>query len=145
MTLVVLLASKLILLCNIYLNTFLSTLKIKYNSIFCNNILFLADTTEPDINDVNMAFRDKDVSIPDLVKYLKQSGPVEFPHLVPKFPIPTNSNLNIMKPGSREIVTRPVCVHEHLPTMYPEQSGKICIIKLFIIMNIINLLYIYYR
>lgn len=72
-----------------------------------------------------MAFRDKDVSIPDLIKYLKQVGSVEFPHLIPKFPIPTKSNLNIMKPGSREIVTRPIYIHEHLPTMFPEQSGKI--------------------
>lgn len=72
-----------------------------------------------------MAFQDKDVSIPDLIKYLKQVGSIEFPHLIPKFPIPTKSNLNIMKPGSREIVTRPIYMHEHLPTMFPEQSGKI--------------------
>lgn len=85
---------------------------------------FSADTIEPDIDDVKMAFRDKDVAIPDLIKYLKQVGSIEFPHQVPKFPIPTKSNLNIMKPGSREIVTRPVYVHEHLPTMYPEQSGN---------------------
>jgi len=83
----------------------------------------ISDTLEPDIDDVKMAFRDKDVVLPDLINYLKQVGSVEFPHKVPKFPIPTKSNLNIMKPGSREIVTRPVYVHEHLPTMYPEQSG----------------------
>ncbi|XP_022162319.1 transcription initiation factor TFIID subunit 3-like [Myzus persicae] len=84
----------------------------------------ISDTIEPDIDDVKMAFRDKDVSVPDLVRYLKQVGSIEFPHQVPKFPIPTKSNLNIMKPGSREIVTRPVYVHEHLPTMYPEQSDE---------------------
>ncbi|XP_027846878.2 transcription initiation factor TFIID subunit 3-like isoform X1 [Aphis gossypii] len=84
----------------------------------------ISDTTEPDIDDVKMAFRDKDVAVPDLIRYLKQVGSIEFPHQVPKFPIPTKSNLNIMKPGSREIVTRPVYVHEHLPTMYPEQSDE---------------------
>ncbi|VVC33006.1 Hypothetical protein CINCED_3A004761 [Cinara cedri] len=83
----------------------------------------ISDTLNPDIDDVNMAFRDKDVVIPDLVKYLKQVGSIEFPHRVPKFPVPTKSNLNIMKPGSREIVTRPVYVHENLPTIYPEPSG----------------------
>ncbi|XP_008178376.1 transcription initiation factor TFIID subunit 3 isoform X1 [Acyrthosiphon pisum] len=84
----------------------------------------ISDTIEPDIDDVKMAFRDKDVAVPDLIRYLKQVGSIEFPHQVPKFPIPTKSNLNIMKPGSREIVTRPVYVHEHLPTMYPEQSDE---------------------
>jgi len=88
-----------------------------------NLYFLLADTIEPDIDDVKMAFRDKDVAVPDLIRYLKEVGSIEFPHQVPKFPIPTKSNLNIMKPGSREIVTRPVYVHEHLPTMYPEQSG----------------------
>lgn len=86
-----------------------------------------------------MAFRDKDIDVPDLIKYLKQVGSIEFPHQVPKFPIPTKSNLNIMKPGSREIVTRPVYVHEHLPTMYPEQPGKIInIYILFIFVFILN-------
>ncbi|XP_025200448.1 transcription initiation factor TFIID subunit 3 [Melanaphis sacchari] len=84
----------------------------------------ISDTIEPDIDDVKMAFQDKDVAIPDLIRYLKQVGSIEFPHQVPKFPIPTKSNLNIMKPGSREIVTRPVYVHEHLPTMYPEQIDE---------------------
>lgn len=98
--------------------------KSKEKKVLILLLIFSADTLEPDIDDVKMAFRDKDVVISDLVKYLKQVGSVEFPHKVPKFPIPTKSNLNIMKPGSREIVTRPVYVHEHLPTMYPEQSGK---------------------
>lgn len=102
---------------------------------------FSADTLEPDIDDVKMAFRDKDVAVSDLVKYLKQVGSVGFPHKVPKFPIPTKSNLNIMKPGSREIVTRPVYVHEHLPTMYPEQSSKIYkLLKIYI-----KVFIIYYR
>lgn len=92
---------------------------------------FSADSIMPDICDVNMAFRDKNVSIPDLVKYLKQVEPIKFPHQVPKFPIPKKSNLNIMKPGSREIVTRPVYIHEHLPTLFPEQSGKFLYYKKF--------------
>lgn len=29
-----------------------------------------------------------------------------------------------MKPGSTEIVRRPICIHEHLPTMFPEKIGK---------------------
>lgn len=82
-----------------------------------------------------MAFQDKNVSIPDLINYLKQVACIEFPHQVPKFPIPTKSNLNIMKPGSREIVTRPVCFHEHLPSMYPEQSGKMYRHLIFIVDN----------
>jgi len=46
---------------------------------------------------------------------------IEFPHKIPKFPIPAKSNLNIMKIGSKEIVTRPVYFHEHLPSLYPNE------------------------
>lgn len=112
--------------------SFIGDTYILYNFILkCIIFIFSADTIEPDIDDVKMAFRDKDVAVPDLIRYLKQVGSIEFPHQVPKFPIPTKSNLNIMKPGSREIVTRPVYVHEHLPTMYPEQSGK-TFLKIFV-------------
>lgn len=43
---------------------------------------------------------------------------------VPKFPIPKESNLNFLKPGSKEVVTRPVHIHEHLPPIQPHE-GKI--------------------
>lgn len=42
---------------------------------------------------------------------------------VPKFPIPKESNLNFLKPGSKEVVTRPVHIHEHLPPIHPHEGN----------------------
>lgn len=43
----------------------------------------------------------------------------------PKFPIAKENNLNFLKPGSQEVVTRPVHIHEHMPPMFPLlETGK---------------------
>ncbi|XP_050527635.1 transcription initiation factor TFIID subunit 3-like [Daktulosphaira vitifoliae] len=78
----------------------------------------------PDIEDVTMAFNDRHIRLVEIRKYLKyqQNSEIEHPTMnnsLPQYPHPAKSStLNMMKPGSREIVTRPVHVHEHLPTMY---------------------------
>ncbi|KAL5234213.1 hypothetical protein ACI65C_001623 [Semiaphis heraclei] len=75
----------------------------------------------PDIEDVDKAFRQKSVSLVELRRYIKSTGPVKFPHNLPLLNISGKTVLNTLKPGSREIVTRPVHIHEHLPTLYTEQ------------------------
>ncbi|CAI6368815.1 unnamed protein product [Macrosiphum euphorbiae] len=75
----------------------------------------------PDIEDVEKAFRQKSVSLVELRRYVKSTGPVKFPHSLPLLNISGKSVLNTLKPGSREIVTRPLHIHEHLPTLYTEQ------------------------
>ncbi|XP_050537309.1 transcription initiation factor TFIID subunit 3-like [Daktulosphaira vitifoliae] len=75
----------------------------------------------PGINDVEKAFLQKRISLAELRRYIKQTGSVKFPHSLPPLNISGKSTFNIMKPGSREIVTRPIHFHEHLPTLYSEQ------------------------
>jgi len=45
-------------------------------------------------------------------------------------PAPKGTDLNFLKPGSREVLHRPVYVHEYLPPMFP---GKIQILSLQIV------------
>jgi len=81
----------------------------------------------PNIEDVQKAFRQKSISLIDLCRYLKSNTPVKFPHSLPPLNIPGKDTLNAMKPGSREIVTRPIHIHEHLPTLCttePMEEGQ---------------------
>lgn len=84
--------------------------------------------TEPNLNDLALVFKDKKISIGDLEEYVQYVEPVPFIKPVPQYPIPRESHLNFLKPGSREVLTRPVHIHEYLPPMYPEQEGTICIL-----------------
>lgn len=78
------------------------------------------------------------VSIAELkeyVRYVDSSAVFD----CPKYPVTKESQLNLLKPGSREVVTRPFHIHEHLPPMHPHLEGQ----YLIIISLIINS-YIYY-
>ncbi|XP_063358328.1 transcription initiation factor TFIID subunit 3-like [Cydia amplana] len=78
--------------------------------------------TEPNLHDLGLVFRDLNVHLPELAEYTRSVPPVPPPVPVEKFPRPKDSNLNFLKPGSHEVVTRPMHVHEHLPPMYPEKE-----------------------
>ncbi|CAK1593705.1 unnamed protein product [Parnassius mnemosyne] len=78
--------------------------------------------TEPNLHDLGLVFRDLHVHLPELAEYTRCVPPVPPPVNVEKFPKPKESNLNFLKPGSHEVVTRPMHVHEHLPPMYPEKE-----------------------
>lgn len=78
--------------------------------------------TEPNLNDLGLVFRDLHVHLPELAEYTRSVPPVPPPFNVDRFPKPKESNLNFLKPGSHEVVTRPMHVHEHLPPMYPEKE-----------------------
>ncbi|CAH2054807.1 unnamed protein product, partial [Iphiclides podalirius] len=78
--------------------------------------------TEPNLHDLGLVFRDLHVHLPELAEYTRSVPPVPPPVSTEKFPKPKESNLNFLKPGSHEVVTRPMHVHEHLPPMYPEKE-----------------------
>ncbi|CAG4987599.1 unnamed protein product [Colias eurytheme] len=78
--------------------------------------------TEPNLHDLGLVFRDLHVQLPELAEYTRCVPPVPPPVKTEKFPKPKESNLNFLKPGSHEVVTRPMHVHEHLPPMYPEKE-----------------------
>ena len=45
---------------------------------------------------------------------------------VPEIPAPPTmgTDLNFLKPGSREVLHRPVYVHEYMPPMFPELENE---------------------
>lgn len=57
------------------------------------------------------------VDLGDLEEYIKYVDFGQNPTPVPKYPIPKEDHLNFLKPGSKEVLTRPVHIHEHLPPM----------------------------
>nr|XP_034176337.1 transcription initiation factor TFIID subunit 3-like isoform X2 [Osmia lignaria] len=75
--------------------------------------------TEANINDLGLAFRHMNIDVQELAEYIKNVESVQCSIAVPKFPVRRENHLNFLKPGSREVVTRPVHIHEHLPAMYP--------------------------
>lgn len=80
--------------------------------------------TEPNLDDLGLAFHDMGISVPELEEYINNVDCPAFPHLLPSLPVPRTSNLNFLKPGSRELLSRPIHIHEHLPPMYPEKEEE---------------------
>lgn len=78
----------------------------------------------PNLDDIGLAFWDMGINLPELEEYIRNVDSVPCVYEIPKYPIPRDSHLNFLKPGSREVVTRPVHVHEHLPPMHPEMEGE---------------------
>lgn len=80
--------------------------------------------TEPNLDDLGLAFRHMNIDIQELAEYVKNVDSVPCSITVPKFPVKRENHLNFLKPGSREVVTRPVHIHEHLPAMYPDTEEE---------------------
>ncbi|XP_076172400.1 TBP-associated factor 3 isoform X1 [Ptiloglossa arizonensis] len=80
--------------------------------------------TEANLDDLGLAFQHMNIDTQELTEYIKNVDSVPYPIAVPKFPIQRENHLNFLKPGSREVVTRPVHVHEHLPAMYPDTEEE---------------------
>ncbi|XP_065216213.1 transcription initiation factor TFIID subunit 3 [Planococcus citri] len=76
--------------------------------------------THPALEEINLAFSEMGINVEDLKEYADYVSSIPLKLKVPKYPLEKKSNLNFLKPGSREVVTRPVHIHEHLPAMYPE-------------------------
>lgn len=87
--------------------------------------VFLVGKTEGNLDDLGLAFRHMNIDVHELAEYIKNVDSVPSPIVIPKFPVRRENHLNFLKPGSREVVTRPVHVHEHLPAMYPDTEGRV--------------------
>lgn len=87
------------------------------------------------------------IDLKELSEYIRNVDPVPCAIKVPKLPIYKENHLNFLKPGSKEVVTRPMYVHEHLPPMHPEIKGILNKLFTFYKKNkkIHNFLFIIYR
>lgn len=79
--------------------------------------------TEVNLDHLGLAFQEMGINLGELEEYVTFVNFAPGPHAVPKFPITKENNLNFLKPGSKEVVTRPVHINEHLPPMYPLLEG----------------------
>ncbi|ODM89861.1 Transcription initiation factor TFIID subunit 3 [Orchesella cincta] len=75
-------------------------------------------------DDVALGFKDMNVSIPELEEYLQNFEPIQSARQCPYFPVPRRTDLNFLRPGSQEVLTRPVHVHEYMPPMIIENEEK---------------------
>lgn len=80
--------------------------------------------TLPALEELSLALNDMGINVDDLKEYVDYVAPINIKEKVPKYPLEKKSNLNFLKPGSREVVTRPVHIHEHLPAMHPELAEE---------------------
>ena len=83
----------------------------------------LDNRTQPDLYDAFRALVDMNISLEELSEYVEQfDSKALITDPVPMFPQPSETRLNHLKPGSQEVLRRPVHVHQHLPPMYPEME-----------------------
>lgn len=87
-----------------------------------SHILILDNRTESNLDDLGLAFRDMGIDMNEILEYVSYVDPIVPAHDVPKYPIPKETHLNFLKPGSKEVLTRPVHIHEHLPPLNPPED-----------------------
>ncbi|XP_058127631.1 uncharacterized protein LOC131291086 [Anopheles ziemanni] len=80
----------------------------------------LYNRTEPNLDDLALAYRDMGINLQELMEYIQFVDPIMLPFEVPRFPVPRESNLNFLKPGSREMMMRPLHIPWYMPPMFPE-------------------------
>jgi transcription initiation factor TFIID subunit 3 len=71
-----------------------------------------------------LTFRELGINVSELEEYIQYVDPVVPAIECPKFPVKKESHLNFLKPGSKEVLTRPMHMHEHLPPVNPPEDGK---------------------
>ena len=76
---------------------------------------------DANILDLALTFDDIGVNLPDLEEYV-QHIEVAPSKEVPQYPTPAQDNLNHLRPGSKEVLHRPLHVYDYLPPMYPEME-----------------------
>lgn len=84
----------------------------------------LYNRTDPNLDDVALACREMGMNLTEMQEYLEYVDPIERPFEVPKYPLPKDSHLNFMKPGSKETLTRPVHIPEHMPPMLVDSEEE---------------------
>ncbi|XP_063699454.1 transcription initiation factor TFIID subunit 3 [Culicoides brevitarsis] len=80
--------------------------------------------TEPNLEDVTLAYREMKINFNELREYMEYVDPIPFALAVPKYPLPKESHLNFLKPGSQEVLTRPMHIPEYMPPMQPEPEEE---------------------
>ncbi|XP_018803027.1 PREDICTED: uncharacterized protein LOC108977670 isoform X3 [Bactrocera latifrons] len=78
--------------------------------------------TEACLDDIYVTLRNLNININELLDYTNNVEPVPLAVELPKFPAHKNTNLNFLKPGSKEVLIRPVHIYEYLPPMLPADS-----------------------
>ncbi|XP_058063508.1 transcription initiation factor TFIID subunit 3-like [Anopheles bellator] len=80
----------------------------------------LYNRTEPNLDDLAMAYKDMGINLQEVMEYIQFVDPIPLALEVRRFPIPRDSQLSFMKPGSKEVLTRPVHIPEHMPPIFLE-------------------------
>ncbi|CAL8084994.1 unnamed protein product [Orchesella dallaii] len=75
-------------------------------------------------DDLALGFRDMNVSASELEEYLQNFEPISSAKQSSFFPVTRRTDLNFLRPGSQEVLTRPVHVHEYMPPMVLETEEK---------------------
>lgn len=88
------------------------------------DLTFSVGRTEPNLDDVALAFQEMDVNFEELADYVKCVDPLPFAKDVPKFPVPKPNHFHFPHPNSRELAEREEHVDDHLPPMHPGWEGK---------------------
>nr|XP_014092755.1 transcription initiation factor TFIID subunit 3 isoform X15 [Bactrocera oleae] len=81
--------------------------------------------TEASLDDIYITLSNLNINISELLDYTNNVEPVPLAVELPKFPAHKNTNLNFLKPGSKEVLIRPVHIYEYLPPMLPADSKSI--------------------
>lgn len=77
------------------------------------------------MDDIYITLSNLNINISELLDYTNNVEPVPLAVELPKFPAHKNTNLNFLKPGSKEVLIRPVHIYEYLPPMLPADSKSI--------------------
>lgn len=86
--------------------------------------MILDNRTDANLDDLGLTFRDMGIDMSEIVEYISFVDPIVPAVEVPKYPIAKESHFNFLKPGSKEVLTRPVHIHEHLPPLNPEDEPQ---------------------
>ena len=80
----------------------------------------LVGRTEPNLDDVGLAFNDLGISLAELEDYVSNIGVLPFAHDVVSYPTPKPCNLQFPKSNCRELQHREDDnMPMHLPAIYP--------------------------
>uniref|UniRef100_A0A182N1K8 PHD-type domain-containing protein n=1 Tax=Anopheles dirus TaxID=7168 RepID=A0A182N1K8_9DIPT len=82
----------------------------------------LYNRSEANLDDLALAYKEVGINMDELMEYIQFVDPIPMPLEVPRFPLPKESNLNFLKPGSREVLMRPVHIPEYMPPMHFEEE-----------------------
>ncbi|KAH8283413.1 hypothetical protein KR054_010835, partial [Drosophila jambulina] len=84
-----------------------------------------ANRFEPSVQDARHSLKSLKINVQELLDYIGNVEPVGFTRDVPQFPIKRASNMNFLKPGSAETLSRPIHIFDYLPPMKETECREI--------------------